>query len=195
MEIPEEILQAAKEQDEPLWKVASEALSVHLGMDEVSSEATHKRRLSKLRNERERLAQEIEELQEDLHNTEERIEYHEEQLHKIQSEKDSYEERLMQVLREMDATDKRIMAFRSSIRELAVDQHGRPTPDNRQKVIDDLRSHAADCEDLNISRMQWQDGMKSQQTAAADGGEDDVPAALRKLAQRGEGDAEEVYDD
>lgn len=179
-ELPEELIQEAKAQDEPVWREITEALRMRYGLDEVDNEKTHERHLDRLRNEQEQLTQEIEEAKEELESVNERIEYHEEQLRKIREQKESYEQRLRNILNEMSETDLRIPAFKSELRKLAADEYGGASPANRDEVVQDLRNIATSEGRYDITQMQWEDGLKNQRSATADGGEQ-APESLQTL--------------
>lgn len=180
-ELPEELIQEAKAQDEPVWREITDALRMRYGMDEVDDEATHERHLDRLRNEQETLTQQIEEAKSELESVNDRIEYHEEQLRKIREQKESYEQRLRNILTEMSETDLRIPAFKSELRKLAAEEYGGASPANRDEVVEDLRSIARQDDRYDITKVQWEDGLKNQRSATADGGEE-APESLQSLA-------------
>lgn len=186
-ELPVEIVDAVKDEargsEEAMWEIMAESAKMYLGLEDASTEAAVKRHIDRLEDEVGVLESNLETIQEDLSRKRDRLSSYEDKLETIQDEKQSYEDRITTILDDLvDNANKKIIAHRPEIRSLATDQYGKPSPDNRQSVKEDIWQQAM-AEQRDVSPHQFSDSMRgsSPQTATTDGSgtRDNVPRAVR----------------
>lgn len=145
VEIPFETKQKLKEEADTMWKTVDEAIRMHLGMDENSTEAALRDELEKIQKERESFLEERELLESKLESLEEREQKLEDKLDTIEERKQSYQESIDDLLDDMvEQQSKTILAWSATLKELANQEYGRATEQNIETVVGDIRSRRDD---------------------------------------------------
>lgn len=176
VELPIETREALKEQDVPMWKSIDEAVKLALGLDEGSTEAALERRLEEIDSEIDSHREVIEEKEQRVEDLLETRSDLSDKLEQIRQKKQSYKEQLDTVLEEMlEDKSKNVLAWMSEIRDASVEEYGRDTDSNIERVIADLRKRR-DERALAIQDHRFQraggTGAAGTATASTDGGED-----------------------
>jgi len=168
-EITHSAHQAMKEADEPMWRIADEAIKMYLGIDDVSTEAGFESRIEDLEDELSRLDEEIEQKQERRDRVLEKLEGVRAQYQEFLEKRESYNSRIDRILESLlDQPNVSIFAFKSELKEAAKQRYGRPTSENIQKVIEDAKERR-DERGLGINDTRFTDHMTNGQVATADG--------------------------
>jgi uncharacterized protein YdcH (DUF465 family) len=190
--LPVETVDAMKEADEPMWKIVDEAVKMTLGLEDASTEEGYERRIAELKEQRAQLQDEIESKAQRLDRIDEKIERLTEQYEAYLDSRESYQSRIDEILDEMMAHSSRsIFGFKSELKEAAKQEYGRPTSENIEKVIQDVKERR-DERDLAISDPRFTDRIAgNNQVATADGeGEPDFDWEFDFDSEEGDDGAE-----
>jgi len=191
-ELPVETLTALKEEssesDLPAWKIVDQALRMYLGLDEGSTEAALERQLEEIEDELETFEERQQRIQRERKEKEERMQLLKEQLEEVREKKATYKEQLEDILSRMVSEQSTtVMAYMEPIREAAIDEYGRDTKDNIDRVIANLQQHATK-EDFQVEPHRFKRTAKNVQTdtkAHSDGGLDEPD--LKFISESGGG--------
>lgn len=177
MELPVEVKEAMKEEDEPMWQVVTKAVRMYKGLDEGSTEHALNRRIEEVREQRDALDDEITQKQKERDEKEELLEQLIEKRDKIREKKESHRERLDNILDEMmNQQQKIVMAWMSDLKEAATEEYGDPSKSNIERVVGDLRTRR-DERNLAIPDHRFQRSPNAlNHTLAQTDGADDTPA-------------------
>lgn len=182
VEIPTETKQALKDADSPMWKIIDEGARLVLGLDEGSTEAAIEQRLQDVRQERNQINSQMEDLESRILELEEMESDLADQLDSIREKKQSHKERLDEILDEMesDPDNRPVMAWMSELREAATKEYGSESRDNMRRVVEDLRSRSTE-QARGIVPARFSRAASAQTIgASADGGND--PDEFRVLS-------------
>lgn len=178
-ELPIETREAMKQEDSPMWKIIDEAVRMYLGMGAESTEAGIERRISELEREREEHMNIVQSRADRISEIDDLLEDLVQQLDQLREKKASYKEQLDEILAEMaEHPDRTVLAWQSEIREAAIDEYGRDTKSNINRVVNDLRDRrdvqSADVQDHQFRKTSGPSpsATTGPAPAQADGGEE-----------------------
>lgn len=165
----------ARESGIPQWKIVDQAVRMYLGLDEGSTEAALERKLEELDSKLDQVDEQAEQLQREREELREQKDLLRDQLGEIREKKASYKEQLDEILEDLlENPNKNVNAYMSEMKQAAIDEYGRDTKDNLDRVRADLQerrdSRDLDIEDYRFKRTATPSSGPS--TATADGGND-----------------------
>lgn len=146
IEIPIETKNALKEADGTMWETVDEGVRMVLGLDQGSTEAAIESQLQDIRQERREIQEQLSNLESRLEDLDEREENLETKLADIREKKQSHKQRLFAILDEMegDERDRPALAWSTNLKDAAVHEYGSKSTDNIARVVEDLRTLAAE---------------------------------------------------
>jgi len=141
LEIPVEVKEAMKDDDDPMWKVVEKAVRMYKGLDEASTEHALNRRIEEKEQRIEHLEEERDQITQELEKERELKADLEEKRDTIREKKQSHRERLDDILDEMlTQTNKNVLAWMSELKEAAKEEYGTTSSSNIERVVGDLRT-------------------------------------------------------
>jgi seryl-tRNA synthetase len=175
LELPVETLEALREEKDrtgqPLWELVDQGARMIVQVDD-STEKALQRRLEDVRDDKERVQDEITQRQQELERLKEKEADVEQKLTELREEQDTIEELYTEIVATLQNNPKRnIYSCKATLDKIATREYGRPTESNVEAVITDIREY---CEDNDIDIADHRVGTSNTafaQPQTSDGGE------------------------
>lgn len=181
LQLPVEIHDAIKEEDDPMWRVVSDAVQLYLGVDSDSLAALNRRieELDDRIQEREESIQEIESARKELSDRRDRLES---QIEEIRSERREYETILDDIIDSLESDPTLGVASQQSDLRTAAElkNNGVASEEAIELVCSELRTRAHE-RDASVSERQLRRDLTIPEET-----DDDSGPVLRSLQEDGE---------